>query len=40
MIVGFIDDYEFNVEEFLAGEMRDRDVGDEKSLLTYLCLVV
>lgn len=35
MIVDFIDSYDFDIGEILAQEIRDRDVGGDKSLLVY-----
>lgn len=34
-----MDGHKFNVDEFLAWEMSDRDVGKEKLLLEYPCLI-
>lgn len=40
MIARFIARYECNEGEFLAQEIRDRAVGDEKSLMAYLCMIM
>ncbi|KAF3640809.1 hypothetical protein FXO37_23313 [Capsicum annuum] len=39
MIVRFMARYEFDVREFLAQEMGDRDVCREKLLLAYPCVI-
>lgn len=38
-IVGFMTSYEFDIKEFLARYIRDQDIGGEKLLLAYPCLI-
>lgn len=39
MIARFIDDYDFDIAEFLSWEIGDQEVGGEKSLLAYTCMM-